>query len=114
MPGGQSEGGSQCRHSWFERTQNIPGWHWHWVLCLLVQGAISSKPSTCGETGELSGGAALQRIPVLPKHTPLTVVTGAAQLADEEMVPVLVVGIFRARGTDCVLAGAAFSCDMHT
>lgn len=35
-------------------------------------------------------------------------VTGAAQLADGEMVPVLVVGIFRAHGTNCVLAAATF------
>lgn len=35
-------------------------------------------------------------------------VTGAAQLADGEMVPVLVVGIFGAHGTHCVLAAAAF------
>lgn len=39
-------------------------------------------------------------------------VTGAAQLAGEEMVPVLVVGIFRARGTNRVLAVATFSGDM--
>lgn len=69
---------------------------------------VSSKPSTGGETGELSGGAACQEIPASPGTMPLTLVTGAAQLADGEMVPVLVVGIFGAHGTHCVLAAAAF------
>lgn len=36
-------------------------------------------------------------------------VTGAAQLAVGEMVPVLIVGIFTAFVTNCVLAAAAFS-----
>lgn len=39
-------------------------------------------------------------------------VTGAAELADGQMVPVLVVGVFRARGTNCVLITAAFSRDV--
>lgn len=112
MPGGQSESGSQCIHSLSQRLQNIPGWQWHWVFCLLVQGAVSSKPSTCGETRHLSGGAALQGIPAPLKDTPLTLVTGAAQLAGEEMVPMFVVGILRARGTNRVLAVATFSGDM--
>lgn len=60
----------------------------------------------------LSGGAALQGIPALPRHTSLTLVTGAAELADGQMVPVLVVGVFRARGTNCVLITAAFSRDV--
>lgn len=50
MPGGHSGSGSQCIHSWSQWTQNIPGWQWHWVFCLLVQGAVSWKPRTCGET----------------------------------------------------------------
>lgn len=50
----------------------------------------------------------LQGIPALPRHTPLTLVTGAAQLAVGEMVPVLVVRIFTAFVTNCVLAAAAF------
>lgn len=37
------------------------------------------------------------------------VVTGTAHLTVGEMVPVLVVGIFRAFVTNCVLAAAAFS-----
>lgn len=41
------------------------------------------------------------------------VVTGSAELAICEVVPVLIVGIFRARGTNCVLAEAAFSGDMR-
>lgn len=39
-------------------------------------------------------------------------VTGAAQLADGQMVPVLVVGVFRARGTNGVLITATFSGDV--
>lgn len=112
MPGGQSESGSQCIHSWSQRTQNIPGWQWHWVFCLLVQGAVSWKPRTCGETRQLGGRAALQGIPALPRHTSLTLVTGAAQLADGQMVPVLIVGVFRARGTNCVPITATFSGDV--
>lgn len=40
-------------------------------------------------------------------------VTGTAQLADGEMVPVLVVGIFGTEGTDGVPAVAAFGQDVH-
>lgn len=47
--------------------------------------------------------------PSPPRHTPLTVVTGTTHLTVGEMVPVLVVGIFRAFVTNCVLAAAAFS-----
>lgn len=50
VPGGQLESGSQCTHSVSQCTQNIPGWQRHWVFCLLVQGTVSSKPSTGGET----------------------------------------------------------------
>lgn len=60
-------------------------------------------------TGELSLGAGLQEIPARPRHTPLTLVTGAAQLADGQMVPVLVVRIFGTCGTNCVLATGTFS-----
>ena len=48
MPGGQLESGSQCSHSEFQKTQYIPRWQRHWVLRLLVQGMISTKPSTAG------------------------------------------------------------------
>lgn len=68
MPGGQLESGSQCTHSGSQRTQNIPGWQRHWVFCLLVQGAVSSKPSTDGGAGVLSRGAALWEVPALPGH----------------------------------------------
>lgn len=51
---------SQC-------TQNIPGWQRHWVFCLLVQGMVSSKPSTGRETGELSGGPTLWENPASPE-----------------------------------------------
>lgn len=65
--------------------------------------------------GRLSRGAALLGVPAHPPtpahpgHTPLTLVTGAAQLADGEVVPVLVVGIFRACGTSGVLVMATLS-----
>lgn len=47
-----------------------------------------------------------------PRHTSLTLITGAAQLAEVQMVPVLIVGVFRARGTNCVLITATFSRDL--
>lgn len=51
--------------------------------------------------------------PPPPWNTPLTLVTGAAQLAEGEMVPVLIVRLLGARGTDSVLEAATFGGDVR-
>jgi hypothetical protein len=58
--------------------------------------------------GELRRGLRRQEIQP-PGTSPPTCVTGAAHLAEEEVIPVFIVGIFRACATKCVLAVAAFS-----
>ena len=52
------------------------------------------------------------RPPPPPWNTPLTLVTGAAQLAEGEMVPVLIVRLLGACGTDGILVAATFGGDV--
>ena len=70
MPGGQSESGSQCSHSEFQKTQYIPGWQWHWALRLLVQGVSSTKPSTAGAMRGCSAQGLCSRTSQPPTPTP--------------------------------------------
>lgn len=94
----------------------MPGRQPHWVFIQGVQGASIRWPSTVGgHRAVLSGGAAplpAQEAagPALPALT-RTLIAGPAQLTLEEVVPVLVVGVFRARVTGGVLAAVTLGFD---
>lgn len=70
------------------------------------------SPALVGRQESSAEGPRSGRTQPPPSPLPLTLVTGAAQLAEGEMVPVLVVGIFGTLGTNGVLAAAAFHGDV--
>lgn len=97
---------SQCTHSLSRYTQVIPGLQRHSGFRSLAQGATSSKPSTGRERKESERSWGPSSTPH-PGGSLLTRVTGAAHLADGEMVPVFIVGTIGASLANGVLALAA-------